>query len=585
MSLFRCSDDGFEFRFTAQNGRCFRSVAIVNGAPEFRFDPSPNVPALTEADLADAFRLALEGRRPEFYYVPIPSTHPFFGRQYKQYIPEWLEGTSIGETLSQTDWAMKGLTHGLRSDDSKTEFWAWERTSQLKGLATASEFPKDKSGGSVIMSCESVRVRKSDSEMEFVGEPRLHINDECSSAYTRYINRVLPSVAYHDEPLFLKIGEILKLILAAEWLVAEKGVKISQRWLEEHSNRPKVLAVPFYKTELEGSALQAALEVGTPSRQDQLAVRRDNCSVPSRDVSMKKSEARHCCKSLEKKKQASVRYGYYDVGNGEMVQYEADGTPCVKVKSLKAYCERRICADGKIVETTQFRMKIPFKEAEGIKDLCGTTAGEFSEKVGSVSMDVKIGTCMPGEDMTMTVVAKDDCHPNAKIVSIVRATHDNYNLLYKGLDPKIPLRPKVPGVCEAIVPNAQSWNELYYNKTVPWPQVWRVPYDESASVSTAMGGVAARSIPVVEERRLIEQPARSHEGRTVVTGVRPPLLQGESDLDASDIMLVQILIMIALIFIQKSALLKYLTEKSYNALSVLGLRQHHSVLKSRQCFQ
>ena len=237
------SEDGFAFHFTSHEKRRLHSVAIVNGAPEFRFDPSPKVPALTEEDIAVAFRLALEGKRPEFFYIPITSTNPFHGSWYKEYIPEWLEGTSIGETLSELDWVMKCFIIGRRSNDSKTEFWAWEKTSQLEGLATSMDFESDKCEGSVIMSCESVSVRKSDTEMEFVGEPRLHINNELSAAYSRYINRVLPSVAYHDEPLFLRFGEILKLMVAVEWLV-EKGVNMSQRWLEEQSSssasKPKV---------------------------------------------------------------------------------------------------------------------------------------------------------------------------------------------------------------------------------------------------------------------------------------------------------------------------------------------------------
>ena len=521
--------DGFEFSFTPEEGRRLRSFAVVNGVPEFRFERSPKVPALTEEDIAVAFRLAHEGKRPQFYYIPIPPTHPFFGRQYKQYLPEWLEGTSIGEALSETDWAMKGLTKGLRSDESKSKFWAWEKSSQLKGLATSLEFPRDKSGGSVIMSCEPVTVRTSGSEIEFVGEPRLHINAESSLTYTRYINRVLPSVAYHDEPLFLKFGEIVKLTIAAERLV-EMGVKISRRWLEEHSNRSTTstkLAVPCKPRE-EGAA---ATHPGT----NQPEVQKDDFDAPSKDVAVKKSEAKHCRKlSLVKKEKSILLYGYCDVGNGEFVQCNADGTTHAKVKSLKAYCERRICIDGKVLEATQYRVKIPFPERiNGEDDPAHTESqdlslrfGEFSEKIGSVSMDFKVGTHVPGEDLTMTVVAKGDSSDSVKTISVMRATLDDYNVLYKGLDPNLPLRPEIPGVCEGIVPDVQSWNELY-SKTVPWPQVWQISRDEGTGVfSTSMGGVTT-STPVIEERRRREEPARRHEGETVVQGVRTIRYQGK----------------------------------------------------------
>ena len=546
-----CEDD-FEFHFTSHEKRRLHSVAIVNGAPEFRFDPSPNVPALTEEDIAVAFRLALEGKRPEFFYIPIPPTHPLHGRQYKQYIPEWLEGTSIGETLSETDWAMKSLTNGLRSNDSKTEFWAWEKTSQLEGLATSMDFESDKRHDSVIMSCESVSVRKSDSEMEFVGEPRLHINSESSPAYSRYINRVLPSVAYHDEPLFLRFGEIVKLMVAVEWLV-EKGVNISQRWLGEQSSnsasKPKVTieqlrGEPSPSKPREALTSLPAVPEGEPLPPQQLEApqRKDLGDVPSRNVAMKKSEAKHCGKypkwTAEK---SGLLYGYCDPGSGEMVQCDAGGTLCGRMRSLKVFCERRTCVDGNVVESTQFRMKIPFLEGPNGNEAPGSALPdaqdlmspamsshmEFNEQSGCTTSLQLARTHDDGITMTTVSESNSDSHHH-KTVCVARGSLDDYNMLYKGLDPNLPLRPDIPGVCEAIVPNVQSWNELR-NKTVPWPQVSLVPLDgKCTGVLTARGGVTARSIPVVEDRkREREGPSRISEGRVIVRGFQMTRYQGE----------------------------------------------------------
>ena len=74
-------------------------------------------------------------------------------------------------------------------------------------------------------------------------------------------------------------------------------------------------------------------------------------------------------------------------------------------------------------------------------------------------------------------------------------------MLYNGLDPNDPIRPEVPGLCDAVVPNVQSWNELF-SETVPWPRIWQVPYDGPGEC-TASGGVTTRSIPVTEVREAI----------------------------------------------------------------------------------
>ena len=57
-----------------------------------------------------------------------------------------------------------------------------------------------------------------------------------------------PSIAYHDEPLFLKMQELIKLILAAEWLMDEKAVKISREWMMRYSTPKQKGAVAVAKS-------------------------------------------------------------------------------------------------------------------------------------------------------------------------------------------------------------------------------------------------------------------------------------------------------------------------------------------------
>ena len=226
----------FQFKFPTE-GLSLRSVSIED-VPTLTFDASnpSHLPTLTEEDVAVIARLVTEGKRPEFYYKVIPPTHPFFGRQYKEYRPQWLRGTSVGDLLSEADWSMKCLGIGARSNDDKTEFWGWEKTSKLTGLATALDFFKDKPSGSIIMSCKSVEVEKTDKSLTFVGEPAMTIKSDDSSSYTDYITTHYDSIAYYDEPLFLKMKELIKLILAMEWL-KEQGFKFNKKWMTEHTQQ------------------------------------------------------------------------------------------------------------------------------------------------------------------------------------------------------------------------------------------------------------------------------------------------------------------------------------------------------------
>ena len=249
-------DDGFAFHFTLPpDGLALRSVAIVDDVPEIRFDASHKVPTVTEEDVAIALRLALEGNRPEFFFITIPFGHPFYGRQFNQYKPQWLRGTSLGNLLFDADWIMKCLNVGARSNDEKSEFSGWQKTSQLEGLATALDFPKDNPPGSIIMSCKSAKVQKDDNEMVFPEEPKMKIVDASNSFYSKYITEIYPSIAYHDEPRFLKMQELIKLILAAEWLI-EKGVRVSKKWMMAHTAKP--------------SAVAKAIEGGAESHQDKV---------------------------------------------------------------------------------------------------------------------------------------------------------------------------------------------------------------------------------------------------------------------------------------------------------------------------
>ena len=71
---------------------------------------------------------------------------------------------------------------------------------------------------------------------------RKKIVDDSNSLYSKYISEMYRSIAYHDEPCFLKMQELIKLILAAEWLI-EKGVGVSKKWMMAHTAKPVEKAI------------------------------------------------------------------------------------------------------------------------------------------------------------------------------------------------------------------------------------------------------------------------------------------------------------------------------------------------------
>ncbi len=233
--------DGKAFRFKLPGGTSLslRAVEYKNGVPKLRFSTAQNVPSITEEDVAVCVRLAEEKKRPEFFYTRFLPGHPFseFGRNYMHYSPTHLKGTSVGELFAEADWKMKSLQVGALSDAKKQNFQSWCDSSKLNGLETSDKFPSIKNQGQVLMTCESVDVNEVEDEFLFVGEPKMKITDTTNPAYSDYITDNFDKVAYYDEPTFAKMREIVKLVLAIEWL-RDKGVTFSKEWVQSHCNKP-----------------------------------------------------------------------------------------------------------------------------------------------------------------------------------------------------------------------------------------------------------------------------------------------------------------------------------------------------------
>ena len=502
-------DGKFIFPFNVPEGLGIGSVGIVEGKPELRFRASPHTPKITEEDFAAALRLAKEGERPEFFYVAIPLGHPFYGRQFKQYKPTWMRGTSFGEVLSEADWKMKTLHIGAKTDDTKTEFWARQKDSKLKGLATRFDFRNTtKSGGSIIMSCTSVKVQKSNSELIFQGEPRMRINDESNMRYSKYISKKFDAIAYYDEPLFLKMRELVKLMLAAEWLV-EKGVKVDEEWMMK-CTQPKISLKEGVKAiEENGCTINSTVASEPPSEMIPQPI---NFQPPNNNVAVNTKEA-EMYRSLTKQG-VRRRYGWYDRGLNEGVMFEEDGTLFQQQRSLKTVTEHTLSTNGKVTAQEFQRLHLALSSNVPLPTI--SEFGQFATKflpARSVQHEITNGLGHFSANLNLehhvsdryveTKISREfqpSC-PSAflrvKETTTTKISVDDFDTLYGDMDPNLPIIPEIPGKCEAVIPNVQSWSELY-NETVPWPHTWQTPYI-GVGEPVASGGVSTRHIPVREE--------------------------------------------------------------------------------------
>ena len=77
------------------------------------------------------------------------------------------------------------------------------------------------------------------------------------------------------------------------------------------------------------------------------------------------------------------------------------------------------------------------------------------------------------------------------------------------MDPNLPIRPYISELSEEVIPNVNSWSELFCEK-VPWPETWQVNKlsEKDVQVSAASGGVSTRNFSVKSTFR--EVPVESY---------------------------------------------------------------------------
>lgn len=457
-----------------EDGLALHSVGIVDGVPELRFRASPKVPTIQEEDIATVFRLVSEKKRPEFYYINFPPTHPMHQCRYLMcYTPAWLRWTAVGELLADADWKMKCLHVGTKANENKSAFKSWSEESQLDNLATHLDFPKDGPNTSIFMSCEYATVQKDNDEMIFPEEPKMRIADQHSSLYTKYITEIYPSVAYYDEPNFLKMQELIKLILAVEWLYKEKGIRVNQEWMMKHTSNAKPRPTP-----------------GTTKKPPYRMIPKPTVvKRPSSDVTANTREA-GLYKTLKTKCQVERQYGYYDFASAQVNKFKEDGTPCPPQKCLKVCIDHHLTLHQCLgihrkgwfyfpMETRDDFLKLLPKNSHEEKEIAPLVPVTVDTKVDEHGMEVKLTNSAQAFSQTIAMTL----------------TLDNSDKHFANESPKMPI---MFGPCEAIIPDVESWDELISELTVPVPHIWHAPF-VGIGEPMATGGVTTSSFEVREE--------------------------------------------------------------------------------------
>ena len=304
------------FRYKLPDGLALRSANVTADDIELGFEASPRVPTLEDEDIATAFRLASEKKRPEFFYIDFPPGHPFRGyRNFHLFSPTWLRWTKVGKLLADADWNMKCLDVGARSNEERTVFKSWPASSNLKGLRTHWDFENtsDAKVGTIKMYCDYATVLKGENEIVFPEEPKMKIVRTVNKHYSTYITENLPKVAYHDEPRFLKMQELIKLILTAEWLYNEKKVRMDPTWIMLHTS-------PAME--------DADLVSGFPKREyppeEMIPTPLPDFEPPDTDASVSTNNS-ELCKALRNETKLNLRFGYKDYLGAKTVIFTEEG--------------------------------------------------------------------------------------------------------------------------------------------------------------------------------------------------------------------------------------------------------------------
>jgi hypothetical protein len=291
-----------------------------------------------------------------------------------------------------------------------------------------------------------------DNEIIFPKEPKMKIANNLRPLYSQYITDMYESVGYYDEPKLLKMQELIKLILAVEWLYKEKGVRMNQEWIMHHTSKSKKNA--------------SYLDLKEPPTK--MIPRPPVFKAPSSDVAVYDSRL-GVYKACVNKVMGERRWGYYDYQSTSVITFKADGTPCPpqKVHNYRS----TMLPEGKVrfhsLTVAEFREMIA-------KSLCQDIALRLAAVTEESESELEY---QPSRELAIpqlkTAIATD-----CKLFADKDLTW-----------------PEIPGMCDET--DVKSREKLIDDWTVPIPCV----FAQGEWKPSAWGGISTFDIPVEEKPR------------------------------------------------------------------------------------
>eukprot|EP00118_Oscarella_pearsei_P017180 m.169397 g.169397 ORF g.169397 m.169397 type:complete len:573 (+) comp38993_c0_seq1:611-2329(+) len=228
-----------DFNHLPEKGKCLLGVIIetVDGKkrPKLLFGESrlKGMESPKMEEFAAALRLAYHDNiRPEFVFRTISSPHPFAGRQYCDYNPDWMRWTALGKLMIEADIWMKLLASNVKpKPTNEGGFVPWNRNTNMKGgLKTRFRMKSERSSGSIFLVCKKVGIDKTGESLLFPEAPEMAIRADTSAQLSKYLTSIYDDIVFDGAPILERIRELPKMIVIAEWL-KDKGVELDEEWL------------------------------------------------------------------------------------------------------------------------------------------------------------------------------------------------------------------------------------------------------------------------------------------------------------------------------------------------------------------
>ncbi len=348
------------------------------------------------------------------------------------------------------------------------------------------------------MSCEYVKVQKGSNEILFPEEPKMKITADTRTAYSEYVTDIYQSVAHYDEPNFLKMQELIKLIVVVEWLYNEKGVRVSKEWILKNTS---------VKTKAKAHPNCDSNDSSPPDRmipKPAALFRRPSSNVTNKTVEL--------IKKKQPKYPKERQYGYYDFAGSQMIKFEEDGRKCPQLKCVKFCTEHQLSFFRHPVADIKQWFYFPILDpndpsaGDGIRELLP----QNSE--GTLKIDTKM------DKSGIEVKIKDSVQPYnpLSMTRVVTTSVDNSNKHFINEDPNMLIQPEIAGQCEDVIPNVKSWEELI-SESVPIPCLWL----DRIGIPVATGGVTTSNFSVREEqlkKKVVNEQHRVWNGNSTKSG-------------------------------------------------------------------